>query len=129
MVSESYQTSAPHSEAESKVAAVLAPKAMAMPSATGTSMPMRLWRRSRRAAAKNGRQENSTTGSVSTQDAQRSSDCASAEMSPAAAVYAGKAYIITCIMQKPATSQRHNIKRPACMRGAAASTSPAGNAP
>ena len=43
------------------------------PSATGTSMPMRLWRRSRQADSKNGRQENSSTGKVSTHEAQRSS--------------------------------------------------------
>ena len=36
---------------------------------------------------------------------------------------------MTCIMQKPATSQRQSIMRWAWMRGAAASMSPAGSAP
>ena len=86
MVTESYQTSAPQRDAGSKVAAELAPNAIRMPSATGTSMPTRRLRRSRSAEEKNGQQENSTTGSVSTQDAQRNRPWASGEMSPGSAM-------------------------------------------
>ena len=84
MVTESNQTSAPRLPAGSKVAAELAPNAIRMPRATGTSMPMRRWRRSRSAAPKNGQQENSTTGRVSVQEAQRSRAWASGEISPGA---------------------------------------------
>ena len=66
IVTESYQTSRPSGPCGSKVAALLAQKAIRMPAETGTSMPMRPPRRSRRAAEKKGRQENSSTGSVST---------------------------------------------------------------
>jgi hypothetical protein len=110
------------------VAAVLAPKAIRMPSATGTSMPMVRWRRSRQALAKNGRHENSITGKVSTQEAQRSSCAASAVISPGSATYAGKAYIMTCIMQKPATSQRHSMVRCARARTSRWARSVAGRA-
>ena len=82
IVTESYQTSPP----PPKVAAVLAPKATSTPSATGTSMPIRPLRTSRQAAEKNGRQENSTTGSVSTHEAHPSSATASAAISPGAAM-------------------------------------------
>ena len=83
-----------------------------MPSATGTSMPMRACAqvapgaKRRRAGS-----ENSSTGSVSSQEAQRSRAATSAVMSPGPARYAGAAYIITCIMQKPATSQRQSSMR------------------
>jgi hypothetical protein len=89
IVTESYQTSAPSGPAGSSVAAVLAPNAITMPRATGTSMPMRAWTTSRSADAKNGRQENSSNGTVSTQDAQRSSAWMSGVMSPGSAMYAG----------------------------------------
>ena len=129
MVSESYQTSPPAPAAPPKVTPVLAAKAIATPNATGTSMPRRRWRRSRSALAKNGWQLNRTTGSVRIQDAHSSRRAMSALMSPGCATYAGSAYIITCIMEKPATSQRHSIRRAAWRRGPAASTSPAGSAP
>ena len=51
---------------------LLTPKVISMPSATGRSMLTRRWRRSRKALAKNGVQEKISTGSDSTQAAQRS---------------------------------------------------------
>ena len=89
MVSESKYTSWPSGPSASKVAAVLTMKAIAMPSDTGRSMPMRRARRSRQALRKNGPQENSITGSVSTQEAHRSSRAASPDMSPGWAMYEG----------------------------------------
>ena len=86
IVTESYQTSWPSGPVGSNVVTVLAPKAIRMPSATGTSMPARRLRRSRHAAVKNGQQEKRTTGSVSTQDAQRSSAAMSGVMSPGPAM-------------------------------------------
>ena len=69
----------------SKVPAVLTTKVMPMPSATGRSMLMRRCSTSRSAAEKKGPQENSITGSVSTQEAQRSSCSISAVRSPGSA--------------------------------------------
>ena len=85
MLIESYQTSPPMAPLGSNVAAVLAPKAMTSPSATGTSIPIRLWRRSRQADSKNGRQENSSTGKVRIHEAQRSSAWMSGVISPGCA--------------------------------------------
>ncbi|EWS52704.1 hypothetical protein X551_04504 [Methylibium sp. T29] len=56
-----------------------------MPSATGTSMPMRHWRSDCQAPLKKGRAENSSTGSVSTHADQRSSAARSGAISPGAA--------------------------------------------
>ena len=66
----------------SKVPALLTPKVISMPKATGRSMLMRRWARSRKALLKNGPQENSRTGSVNTQEAQRSNCDISADKSP-----------------------------------------------
>ena len=80
MVRESYQTPPPATLA--KVVTVLAPKAMRTPKATGTSMPMRAWRKSRSALAKNGWQQNSTTGSARIQEAHCSKALMSGVISP-----------------------------------------------
>ena len=69
----------------SKVPALLTPKVISMPSATGRSMLIRRCARSRHAVLKNGPQENNTTGSVSTHEAQRSSCAISVDKSPGAA--------------------------------------------
>jgi hypothetical protein len=84
---------------------------MTMPNATGRSMLIRLYFRSRQALSKNGPQLNISTGRVKTQDAQRKRAWASAVISPGSATYAGNAYIITCIMHRPATSQRQSAMR------------------
>ena len=89
MVSESKYTSWPSGPAGSKVATLLTAKLMAMPSATGRSMPMRPWRRSRSAPRKKGPQEKTSTGRLSTHEAQRSNCALSAASSPGRAVYAG----------------------------------------
>jgi len=67
--------------------------------------------RSSRAPAKNGRHANSSTGVVSARLAQRRSCPMSALISPSPAMYAGSAYIITCIMPKPATNSRPRASR------------------
>ncbi len=67
MVSESNQTSLPKSPPGSKVAPLLATKATAMPSATGTSMAMRRRRHEAHAPAKNGAAQKAITGSVNSQ--------------------------------------------------------------
>ena len=85
MVKESKYTSAPKIPAGSKVPKELTIKVMAMPSATGKSMLMRRWRRSRRAFLKKGVHENSKTGSESTQEAQRSNCAMSGARSPGSA--------------------------------------------
>ena len=56
-----------------------------MPRATGRSMLIWRWRRSRSAFAKKGVQENSSTGMDSTHDAQRSNSSISRVMSPGSA--------------------------------------------
>jgi len=66
------------------VAQRLAAKAAPMPSATGTSMPIRRNLRSRQALPKNGAAEYRITGVVSTRLAQRSNCSMSAVMSPSA---------------------------------------------
>ena len=91
--------------------AVLTTNVMAMPSATGKSMLILRKRMSRKALEKNGPHEKTTIGSVMTHDAHRSSCSISPVRSPGWATYAGHAYIITCIMQKPATSQRQSARR------------------
>ena len=82
MVIESKYTSVPKMPPGSKVAPVLATKVTAMPSATGTSMPMRRWRRLRHTPAKKGPAENSSTGRLSTQLPQLSSCARSGASSP-----------------------------------------------
>ena len=57
-------------------------KVIRMPSATGRSMLTVPSRKSRSALAKKGLQENSSTGSVSTHEAQRNSFSMSGVMSP-----------------------------------------------
>ncbi|KAF1056769.1 MAG: hypothetical protein GAK34_00117 [Delftia tsuruhatensis] len=57
-------------------------KVISMPSATGRSMLTRRWRMSRSALEKKGPQQNSTTGSEMTQEAQRSSVSISCDRSP-----------------------------------------------
>ena len=128
MVNESKNTSWPKSPAGSKVPAVLTAKVMSMPSATGKSMLTRRKRISRSALVKNGPQANNTTGSEITQEAQRSKVSISKERSPGCATYAGHAYIMTCIMQKPATNQRHSILRFSATRRSRAWASMAGKA-
>ena len=98
-----------------------------MPSATGRSMLMRRCRRSRSALAKNGWQENSITGIVNTQAAQRSRLMMLGSISPGRVKYVGVAYIITCIMQRPATPRRQSILRVSARRRSLASGSCAGN--
>ena len=98
-----------------------------MPSATGKSMLIERWRKSRNALAKNGRQEKSTTGSESTHCAQRKRLTRSGAISPGAAKYVGAAYIITCIMQTPATPRRQSILRVSAWRRALAKASWAGS--
>ena len=73
----------------SKVAPVLATKVTAMPSATGTSMPMRRVRRLRQAPLKKGPAENSSTGRLSTQLPQFSS-CAQVGRQLARAGHVGR---------------------------------------
>ena len=85
MVSESKYTSAPNTPPGSKVAPVLATKVMAMPSATGTSMPMWRVRSARQAPLKKGTAENTITGSVTIQLPQFSNCRISADSSPAPA--------------------------------------------
>jgi len=72
MVSESNQTSWPQGPVGSNVAAELARKVTAMPTATGVSMPMRRRLRSVQAWVKKGPLAKKTTGTLSTQLAQRS---------------------------------------------------------
>ena len=67
MVSESKYTSWPNKPSGAKVAPLLATNVTAMPSATGTSMPIRRARKLRQAPAKNGPAENTITGRVSNQ--------------------------------------------------------------
>ena len=74
IVSESKYTSCPNGPPGSKAAPLLATKATAMPSAAGTSMPMRRARSERHAPPKKGAAANSITGSVSSQLPQ-SSNC------------------------------------------------------
>ncbi|WP_382326527.1 hypothetical protein ACFJGX_15715 [Hydrogenophaga sp. UC242_50] len=111
MVSESNQTSAPQGPVGSKVAAELTRKVTRMPMDTGVSIPTRPCFRSRQALAKKGPLAKNTTGRLITQLAQRSSWLMSGGISPGAVTYAGHAYIITCIMQKPATKRRHSAWR------------------
>ena len=90
------------------------------------SMLTRRSRTSRNALEKNGPHANSITGTLITHEAQRSSCSISLVRSPGMAWYAGHAYIITCIMQKPATSQRHNARRLSRWRCSRTSASIAG---
>ena len=83
MVSESKYTVAPNRLSRSKVPQLLVTKVRAMPMATGTSIPMRRARTSRQALSKYGLHENTKTGRVSTQDAQRRSCSISGVTSPA----------------------------------------------
>ena len=85
IVRESKYTACPHQPCASKVAALLTAKVTAMPKATGKSMLMLRRLRSRSALSKNGPHENSTTGRLSTHDAQRSSFSISGVMSPGCA--------------------------------------------
>ena len=89
---------------------------------------MRRKRRSRKALSQKGVQENNTTGKVSTQEAHRSNCVMSGLISPSPATYAGTAYIITCIMQKQATSKRHKALRDSAWRAARCALSCAGKA-
>ncbi|MCY1549420.1 hypothetical protein D9M68_855840 [compost metagenome] len=89
------------------MAAKLTRKVTRMPMDTGVSMPTRPCFRSRQALSKNGPLAKNTTGRLITQLAQRSNWSMSAGISPGSVTYAGHAYIITCIMQKPATNKRH----------------------
>ena len=114
--------------AGSNVPAVLTTKVMAMPSATGRSMLTRRRRMSRSALEKKGPHENTTIGSVMTHEAQRNNCSISPVRSPGCATYAGHAYIMTCIMQKPATSQRHRARRFSRWRCSRAKASMAGMA-
>ena len=82
MVSESKYTSPPKIPSGSNVPALLTRKVINMPKATGRSMLICRCRRSRNALVKKGPQENSMTGKVSTQDAQRSRRSISGVMSP-----------------------------------------------
>ena len=86
MVSESKYTSRPKVPLGSNVPAVLTANVTAIPKATGRSMPMRRCSTSCQALRKKGPQEKKTTGSVSTQDAQRSKDSISPLRSPGLAV-------------------------------------------
>ena len=128
MVSESKYTSRPKMPLGSNVPAVLTTKVMPMPSATGRSMLTCRWRTSRNALVKKGPQAKKTTGSEITHEAQRSSVSISCDKSPGCATYAGHAYIITCIMQKPATSQRHSARRLSTSRWPRTNASMAGTA-
>ena len=65
--------------------AVLTTNVMAMPNATGRSMLTRRRRMSRSALVKKGPQENTTMGSVMTQEAQRNSCSISPDRSPGCA--------------------------------------------
>jgi len=98
-----------------------------MPSATGRSMLMRRWRRSRSALAKNGGHENTITGIVSTQLAQRSRLSKSGAIASTWEKYVGAAHIITCIMQMPATARRQSIVRVSARRRSLACGSCAGS--
>ena len=85
MVSESKYTSFPKVPCGSNVPTVLTTKVISMPTATGKSMLTRLFSTSRQALLKNGPHENNITGSVNTQEAQRSNCSISAVKSPGAA--------------------------------------------
>ena len=127
-MNESKYTSWPKGPAGSKVPRLLTTKVMAMPSATGRSMPIRRARASRQAPARKGWHENSSTGSDSTHWAQRSRWMRSGSISPGAVKYDGAAYIITCIMHRPATPRRHSMRRVSAWRCTAACRSCTGTA-
>ncbi len=84
IVSESKYTSWPNGPPGSNAAPLLATNATAMPSDTGTSMPMRRWRSERHAPLKNGAAAKPSTGSVSSQPATDSKRCRSGASSPGA---------------------------------------------
>ncbi|NDG84478.1 MAG: hypothetical protein EBX52_05485, partial [Proteobacteria bacterium] len=111
MVMESKYTASPSKPLGSNMAMVLTMKDTHKPSATGKSMLIWPWRISRQAALVNTSAEKNITGRVSTHEAQRNKDNISGVISPGPEKYGGKAYIITCIMQKPATAQRHKLWR------------------
>ncbi|MNZ95496.1 hypothetical protein D3C78_1146460 [compost metagenome] len=128
IVSESKNTSWPNGPEGSNVPRELTMKVISMPSATGRSMLTRRARMSRSALEKNGPQANSTTGRDSTHEAQRSRVSISCVRSPGLEEYAGHAYIMTYIMHRPATSQRHSSRRLSCLRISRAKASRAGKA-
>ena len=79
-----------------------------MPKATGKSMLMRPCFKSRQAAMVKTSVAKNITGKVSTHEAHFKSDNMLGAMSPGAATYTGHAYIMTCIMHRPATNQRQS---------------------
>ena len=79
-----------------------------MPKATGKSMLMRPCFKSRHAALEKTSVAKNITGKVSTQEAHFNKDNILGAMSPGSATYTGQAYIMTCIMHRPATNQRQS---------------------